>query len=220
MPTQAEENHLKAIFKLTGRNNRAVSTNSIADELHTKASSVTDMIRKLADKKLVNYQKYQGVTLTKKGRKLAAGVVRKHRLWEVFLVEKLNYKWDEIHDIAEQLEHITSESLIDRLEHFLGHPKFDPHGDPIPDKEGNMDHHKDETISDMKVGETAIVVGVKEHTPDFLQYLEGVKLVLGTRVTLVKRFEYDHSLIIRVDGSDIMVSDQVGQNLLVKKAKD
>lgn len=219
IPTNAEENHLKVILKLTGKNQKAVSTNAIADELKTKASSVTDMIKKLSDKKLIHYQKYQGVTLTKKGRKLAASVVRKHRLWEVFLVEKLNFKWDSIHEIAEQLEHIHSDELIDRLDNFLGQPKFDPHGDPIPDKDGNMDHHKDETISDLRTDEAGIIVGVKEHSADFLQYLEGVKLVLGTRVTLVKRYDYDHSLVLDIGGQELMVSDQVGQKLLVKKMR-
>lgn len=220
MATSAEENYLKVIFNISGKNNRPVSTNAIADELKTKASSVTDMIKKLAKKRLIHYEKYQGVTLTKKGRTLAAGVVRKHRLWEVFLVDKLSFKWDEIHDIAEQLEHIHSDKLIDRLDQYLGHPKFDPHGDPIPDSEGNILHHKDETLSDLGVDETGVVVGVKEHSPDFLQYLEGVKLILGTRVQVKKRYDYDHSLVLQINGEELMVSDQVSQNLFVRKIKD
>ncbi len=219
MATHAEENYLKAIFKLSGRHNRAVSTNAIADELQTKASSVTDMMKKLSNKKLIHYKKYQGVTLTRKGKVLATMVIRKHRLWEVFLVDKLNFKWDEIHELAEQLEHIKSERLIDRLDQFLGFPKYDPHGDPIPDKNGNIDHHKDETLSDLVVGDEAIIVGVKEHSADFLQYLDGVKLVLGTRVFVKKRYEYDHSLIIDLGGKELMVSDQVSQKLFVKKVK-
>ncbi len=219
MATHAEENYLKAIFKLSGRNNRAVSTNAIADELLTKASSVTDMMKKLSDKKLIHYKKYQGVTLTRKGRELATMVVRKHRLWEVFLVDKLNFKWDEIHELAEQLEHIESEKLMDKLDQFLGYPKFDPHGDPIPDKNGNIDHHKDETLSDLVVGDEGIIVGVKEHSADFLQYLDGVKLILGTRVVVKKRYDYDHSLIIDLGGEELMVSDQVSQKLFVKKMK-
>jgi len=219
MATSAEENYLKAIFNISGKNSRAVSTNAIADELNTKASSVTDMLKKLSKKKLIHYEKYQGVTLTRKGRALAAGVVRKHRLWEVFLVDKLSFKWDEIHEIAEQLEHIHSDKLIDRLDGYLGHPKFDPHGDPIPDSEGNMDHHKDETLSDLGVDETGIIVGVKEHSTDFLQYLEGVKLILGTKVTVKKRYDYDHSLVVEINGEELMVSDQVSQNLFIRKIK-
>lgn len=219
MATSAEENYLKAIFNISGRNNRAVSTNAIADELSTKASSVTDMLKKLSKKKLIHYEKYQGVTLTRKGRTLAASVVRKHRLWEVFLVDKLSFKWDEIHEIAEQLEHIHSDKLIDRLDGYLGFPKFDPHGDPIPDHEGNMNHHKDETLSDLGVDETGIIVGVKEHSTDFLQYLEGVKLILGTKVSVKKRYDYDHSLVVEINGEELMVSDQVSQNLFVRKVK-
>jgi DtxR family Mn-dependent transcriptional regulator len=219
MPTHAEENYLKAIFKLSGRHNRPVSTNAIADELLTKASSVTDMMKKLSDKKLIHYKKYQGVTLTRKGRALATMVVRKHRLWEVFLVEKLNFKWDEIHELAEQLEHIESEKLMDKLDQFLGYPKYDPHGDPIPDKDGNIDHHKDETLSDLVVGDEGVIVGVKDHSAEFLQYLDGVKLILGTRVVVKKRYDYDHSLIIDMGGEELMVSDQVSQKLFVKKMK-
>lgn len=220
MATSAEENYLKAIFKITGKNNRPVSTNAIADELKTKASSVTDMVKKLAKKRLIHYEKYQGVTLTRKGRTMAALVVRKHRLWEVFLVDKLSFKWDEIHEIAEQLEHIHSDMLIDRLDSYLGYPKFDPHGDPIPDREGNMDHHKDETLSDLMVNESGIIVGVKEHSADFLQYLEGVRLILGTTVILRKRYDYDHSLVVEINGEELMVSDQVSQNLFIRKIKN
>lgn len=219
MATNAEENYLKVIFHITGKNNRPVSTNSIAEELNTKASSVTDMIKKLAKKRLIHYEKYQGVTLTKKGRTLAASVVRKHRLWEVFLVQKLNFKWDEIHEIAEQLEHIDSNKLIEKLDEYLGNPKFDPHGDPIPDSEGNIHHHKDETLSDLGISEYGIIVGVKEHSPDFLQYLEGVKLILGTKVLLKKRYEYDQSLVIQINDEELMVSDQVSQNLFIRKIK-
>lgn len=217
MISHAEENYLKAIFKLSGRHNNAVSTNSIAEELLTKASSVTDMMKKLSEKKLIHYKKYQGVTLTRKGKAIATMVVRKHRIWEVFLVDKLNFKWDEIHELAEQLEHIQSDKLIDKLEQFLGYPKYDPHGDPIPDKDGNIDHHKDETLSDLVLGDEAIIVGVKEHSADFLQYLDGVKLILGTKVVVKKRYDYDYSLIIDRGGEELMVSDQVSQKLFVKK---
>src|SRR5690606_27239517 len=136
MYTVSEENYLKSIFHVSGKDNKRVSTNDVADSLTTKASSVTDMIQKLSDKKLIKYEKYKGVLLTPKGRKIAASIVRRHRLWEVFLVDKLNFSWDEIHEIAEELEHVGSEKLIDKLEAFLGYPKKDPHGDPIPDKDG------------------------------------------------------------------------------------
>jgi DtxR family Mn-dependent transcriptional regulator len=217
MATQAEENYLKAIFHLSGRQEKAVSTNEISAELATRASSVTDMLKKLAEKRWIHYQKYQGVTLTKKGRNLAIGVIRKHRLWEVFLVEKLHFGWDEIHEIAEQLEHVNSESLIERLDSFLGFPQVDPHGDPIPGANGKMVHHKGDTVSDMAVNETAEIVGVKIHSAAFLQYLDGVRLLPGTHFTLKQRYVYDQSLVILTsDGREIMLSDQVSRKLLIK----
>ncbi|MBV1888574.1 MAG: metal-dependent transcriptional regulator, partial [Urechidicola sp.] len=154
-----EENYLKAIFSLSIKNENAVSTNDIANKLNTKASSVTDMIKKLADKKLVDYKKYQGATLTKKGLKIAVSIVRNHRLWEVFLVEKLDFTWDKVHDLAEQLEHIKSEQLTEKLDTFLGHPTHDPHGDPIPDKDGKIDFGINETLSNLNEGITCVVVG-------------------------------------------------------------
>lgn len=218
MATQAEENYLKAIFKLSGAVERSVSTNALADALDTKASSVTDMVKKLSDKKWVNYQPYQGVTLSNKGKKMAIQVIRKHRLWEVFLVNQLHFRWDEIHEIAEQLEHIQSDKLIDRLDQFLGFPQFDPHGDPIPTADGKIRHHKDETLKDMNPGDVCEVVGVKAHEADFLQYLDGMNLIPGVRVEVKKRYAYDQSLVISVDqGSDIMVSSTVSRQLLVRK---
>src|SRR5688572_3663166 len=157
MNSHTEENYLKAIFKLLEKEKGEVSTNAIAEKVNTKAASVTDMLKKLADKKLINYKKYQGVTLTAKGEKIAINIIRKHRLWEVFLVEKLKYKWDEIHDIAEQLEHIQSDSLIDRIDSFLNYPKFDPHGDPIPDLNGNFQQQKSQLLSTITKGNTCIV---------------------------------------------------------------
>ena len=134
MSTKAEENYLKTIFKLSEKEKDSVSTNAIAEELETKPSSVSDMLKKLSEKKLINYIKYQGVSLTPLGHRLAVHVIRKHRLWEVFLVSHLNFKWDEVHDIAEQLEHIKSKALVNRLDAFLNFPSYDPHGDPIPNQ--------------------------------------------------------------------------------------
>ena len=136
--TFSEENYLKTIYHLTIISDSEISTNAIAEKMETKASSVTDMLKKLAEKDLVDYKKYQGVSLTEKGKLSAKMIVRKHRLWEVFLVEKLDFSWDEVHDIAEQLEHIKSEKLINKLDDFLGNPTEDPHGDPIPDKNGKL----------------------------------------------------------------------------------
>jgi DtxR family Mn-dependent transcriptional regulator len=215
--TQAEENYLKAVFKISGKHKRRVSTNDLAHELRTKASSVTDMLQKLADKKLITYEKYKGVSLTEKGRVVAASVIRKHRLWEVFLVDKLQFKWDEIHELAEQLEHIHSAKLVERLDEFLGFPTHDPHGDPIPDTEGNLHHHPEFSLSDLNINEEGIIIGVKDHSADFLQYLDSVKLILGTRVKIKKRFGYDNSLIALVNKQETMISERVAKNLFVVK---
>jgi DtxR family Mn-dependent transcriptional regulator len=217
MNTYTEENYLKAIFKYSNRSKEGVSTNVIADELNTKASSVTDMIKKLSDKKLVLHKKYKGVTLTQEGRKIAVSVIRKHRLWEVFLVEKLDFKWDEVHDIAEQLEHIHSEELVERLDTFLDYPKYDPHGDPIPDKDGNVNHHKDITLSDLKSNEKGIIVGVKEHSASYLKYLESIGLILGAEIKVIEVIEFDHSMNISINKKDTIISHQASKNLIIKK---
>jgi|SRR5690554_331486 DtxR family Mn-dependent transcriptional regulator len=217
MNSFTEENYLKAIYKLSLNGTQGVSTNAIADELSTKPSSVTDMIKKLAEKKLVSYQKYQGVNLTKKGRDIAISIIRNHRLWEVFLVEKLNFKWDEVHDLAEELEHINTHKLTERLDEFLDFPKFDPHGDPIPDKNGNIIQHKDITLSDLKIGEKAVVVGVKEHSKSYLNYLEQLQLVLGAEVQIKDIVEFDATMQILVNNKQVIISNQASKNLIVKK---
>lgn len=217
MNSFTEENYLKAIYKLSLNGTQGVSTNAIADELSTKPSSVTDMIKKLADKKLVSYQKYQGVNLTKKGRDVAISIIRNHRLWEVFLVEKLNFKWDEVHDLAEELEHINTHKLTERLDEFLDFPKFDPHGDPIPDKDGNIVQHKDITLSDLLRGEKAVVVGVKEHSKSYLNYLEQLQLVLGAEVEVKDIVEFDATMRIMVNNKQVIISNQASKNLIVKK---
>ncbi len=217
MNSFTEENYLKAIYKLSLNGTQGVSTNAIADELSTKPSSVTDMIKKLAEKKLVSYQKYQGVNLTKKGRDIAISIIRNHRLWEVFLVEKLNFKWDEVHDLAEELEHINTHKLTERLDEFLDFPKFDPHGDPIPDKNGNIIQHKDITLSDLKIGEKAVVVGVKEHSKSYLNYLEQLQLVLGAEVQIQDIVEFDATMRILVNNKQVIISNQASKNLIVKR---
>lgn len=217
MISLAEENYLKAIYSLNQIQQGGASTNAVAEKLDTKASSVTDMLKKLSEKKLVNYTKYQPASLTNRGMAIAIDVIRKHRLWEFFLVEKLKFKWDEVHEIAEQLEHIRSSALVDRLDSFLEYPKFDPHGDPIPDKEGRINKIHDTVLSALPIGEEAHIVGVKEHSNSFLQYLDAVKLVLGTRVKLINRFEFDQSAIVQVAGKEnITISFDISKNLYIK----
>lgn len=216
--TKTEENYLKAIFSLYNKENKEVSTNTIADRLETKPSSVTDMVKKLANKNLVKYEKYKGVTLSKKGNNIAVNIIRNHRIWEVFLVEKLGYKWDEVHEIAEQLEHIKSDELIDRMDEFLDNPKFDPHGDPIPDKSGKFAERKKAVLlSELAIKEKGIIVGVKNTSNDFLQYLEEKTLTLGKEIKVTKEFEFDKSRNILIGKTEVTISKEVSNNLIIEK---
>jgi len=212
----SEENYLKAIFHLESSYKSGVSTNSLAEEMQTKASSVTDMIKRLSDKDLVNYKKYQGVKLSKAGRNAAIEVIRKHRLWEVFLVEKLGFSWDEVHEVAEQLEHIKSEKLTKELDKFLEYPKRDPHGDPIPDSDGNFSVPNRVLLSVLKRDEAGICVGVKDSSVEFLQYLDKNKISLGKKIEVVEKEEFDQSMVIVIDGNELRISNQIATNLFIK----
>lgn len=217
--SQTEENYLKAIFKIAEKEEgRAVNTNSISSEMKTSAASVTDMLNRLSKKELINYEKYRGVSLTDLGLRMATLLVRKHRLWEVFLVEKLSFSWDEVHDIAEQLEHIQSPELVERLDDYLGRPQFDPHGDPIPDANGNFAYRKQAPLAELHPGERGIVVGVQDHTPAFLQYLDRLHLGLGAKIKVLECFEYDESVKILLNEEiEQVLSKKVSQNLFVQK---
>lgn len=215
--THSEENYLKAIYHLTVQLEAEVPTNAIAEMMETKASSVTDMLKKLADKALINYIKYQGVSLTEKGTHAAKMIVRKHRLWEVFLVEKLAFTWDEVHDIAEQLEHIKSEQLINKLDDFLGNPTEDPHGDPIPDAQGKITKIEKLLLSELAESETAICVGVKDSSADFLQYLNKQKIALGAVIKVLGRENFDASLHLIINDTPLTVSSKIAGNLYVKR---
>jgi DtxR family Mn-dependent transcriptional regulator len=214
MNTLAEENYLKAIYHLS-LNDLNVSTNQIAAALNTKAASVTDMLKKLADKELINYEKYQGVTLAAAGEKIALHIIRKHRLWEYFLVEKLNFKWDEVHEMAEEMEHISSVELIDRLDKFMNYPKHDPHGDPIPDRDGNFKKYELKPISSLAVNDCGIISGVRDHSPAFLQYLEKQQLTISKKITVTDIIEYDNSMILQVEDTTTHISRDVAKNLLI-----
>jgi DtxR family Mn-dependent transcriptional regulator len=193
-----------------------VTTNIIAEHLSKRASSVTDMVRKLADNDLVNYTKYQGVTLTSKGEKIAVKIVRKHRLWELFLYQKLGFKWNEIHDIAEELEHIQSDLLVERLYEFLNYPQKDPHGDPIPDELGNFPENKSVPVSRFKSGINGIVVGVNDKSSAFLAYLDKIGIHLGTEIKLIEVHAFDNSVDIKIDELKfIHLSYQAAQNILM-----
>ena len=213
-----EENYLKIIHSLSGPDNAEVSTNALAEGTSTRAASVTDMLKKLAEKELINYKKYQGVTLTPLGEKLALKIIRKHRLWEVFLVEKLGFGWDEVHDIAEELEHIPSDRLMDRLAVFLGNPQFDPHGDPIPDAKGNMPTADYLKLSEVEEGDTVRMMGVLEHTTPFLQHLDRSGLMLGCEMEIKETNDYDRSALVQIDGvKTLFLSQEVSKNILVQR---
>ena len=214
--TFSEENYLKTIYHLTTISESEVSTNAIAEMMETKASSVTDMLKKLAEKNLVNYKKYQGVSLTDTGKLTAKMIVRKHRLWEVFLVEKLDFSWDEVHDIAEQLEHIKSEQLINRLDDFLGNPTEDPHGDPIPDANGQILKTEKQLLSELSENQIGICVGVKDTSSDFLKYLDKQGIALGSEIKIINQESFDLSFKINVDGKELTISNKIASNLFVK----
>jgi DtxR family Mn-dependent transcriptional regulator len=214
--TFSEENYLKAIYHLTTATDTEVSTNAIAETMETKASSVTDMLRKLAEKDLVNYKKYQGVSLTDKGKLTAKMIVRKHRLWEVFLVEKLNFAWDEVHDIAEQLEHIKSEQLINKLDDFLGNPTEDPHGDPIPNANGQIVAIEKQLLSELAENQIGICVGVKDSSAEFLKYLDKQEIALGSKIEIIFKESFDLSTKIKVNGKELTISNKIANNLYVK----
>jgi DtxR family Mn-dependent transcriptional regulator len=217
----SEENYLKAIFNLRESGNLKISTNAISTVVSTAPASVTDMLQRLAEKKLVNYERYQGVSLTSQGKKSAVEVIRKHRLWELFLVEKLGYNWDEVHEIAEQLEHIQSESLVRRLYKFLGNPRFDPHGDPIPDENGNFHTQKTFLLTTANKNEKLIISGVVDHRPDFLKYLDKNNLSLGKKIIIKDVAAYDSSMTIQIPSSKttLHISADVAKNILVTVAK-
>jgi DtxR family Mn-dependent transcriptional regulator len=215
--TLSEENYLKTIYHLSASGS-GVTTNAIAEKIETKASSVTDMLKKLAEKDMIVYVKYQGVSLTERGMHAAKMIVRKHRLWEVFLVDKLAFSWDEVHDIAEQLEHIKSEKLTDRLDEFLGFPTEDPHGDPIPDAKGRIVNVEKLLLSELPENRAAICVGVRDTSSEFLKYLNKNGIALGSKIEILARETFDLSLKIKADGKELLVSNKIAGNLFVKIA--
>lgn len=215
--TLTEENYLKAIFHVSQKSEVEVSTNAIAEKIDAKASSVTDMLKKLAEKNLITYIKYKGVKLTEKGRLTAVDIIRKHRLWEVFLVDKLNFSWDEVHDVAEQLEHIKSQKLINELDAFLDFPTHDPHGDPIPNKAGDIVKTNKIMLSKANVNEHYTCVGVLDSSTEFLNYLDKHKIGIGTDILVTDKEDFDQSMTITIHGKTLLMSKAITTNMYVKK---
>ena len=214
--THSEENYIKIIFHLRRTGMEEVSTNAIAEQMDTKPSSVTDMVRKLSEKGLLHYKKYQGVKLTELGKAMALSIIRKHRLWEVFLVEKLNFSWDEVHEVAEQLEHIKSEKLIDKLDWLLDYPKYDPHGDPIPDKNGAFKEREKKLLNEVPINTLGVCVGVKDSSATFLKFLDKYNIALGQQIQVLEREEFDGSLVLKIDDREVHISNQIASNLYIK----
>ena len=215
MYSQSEEDYLKALYHLE-TDYDSISTNSIAGYLDMKPSSVTDMLKKLSEKKFINYQKYKGTSLTKKGKLIALSIVRKHRLWETFLVDKLGFGWDQVHSIAEELEHIKSEQLIENLDNFLGNPKYDPHGDPIPNKDGKIEKMNQKLLIELKAAQKGIINGVKKGTASLLSYLDKEKIKLGDSVKVIEILEFDGTFIVEINKRKLTFSEKICKNLLLE----
>lgn len=216
MHSFTEENYLKAIYKLQEANGEVVATSALAQVMGVHSPSVTDMLKRMASKKLVAYQKSRGFKLTEKGRQVAIGIIRKHRLWEVFLVDKLGFRWDEVHNIAEELEHIQSDELIEKLDKHLGYPKADPHGDPIPDANGVLPKSKAVLLSSLKVGEQGTFTGVTDHSATFLNYLDKTGISLGNSIKVKSIEEFDQTFTIQLKNKkEVVVSYKVANSLLI-----
>ena len=214
MATRSEEDHIKAVHALSA--DGQAFTKEIADRLRTKASSVTDMLKKLAEQGLLKHEPYHGARLTSKGQVIALQLVRKHRLWETFLVERLGFGWDEVHDVAEQLEHVTSDKLIDRLDEYLGHPAFDPHGDPIPDKHGRFRDRKTVRLSACDMGRKVRIAAVSGANDDLLRLLGAKGLRIGTVLFVQAVHAFDGSMEVRAGTRTVVgISGEVAQHLQV-----
>lgn len=213
--SSSKENYLKAIYHLQEEDG-VVTTNALAKELDTRAASITDMLKKLKTQKLLLYEKYQGFKLSPEGRKLAVQIIRKHRLWEVFLVEKLDFGWEEVHEMAEELEHITSKKLVDRLDEFLGFPKSDPHGDPIPDINGKMSPKKQVSLLELPLNVTGLVSNITDQSSEMLELLTHKGISLGTKLEVKKRFSFDNSVELKIKNQPaITISESVAKNVFV-----
>lgn len=211
-----EENYIKALFHLSHGTSESVNTNALAESMQTTPASVNDMVKRLSQKKLVSYQKYKGATLLPAGEKIALSVIRKHRLWEVFLVEKLDFKWDEVHEIAEQLEHIQSPTLIQKLDDFLGRPRVDPHGDPIPDENGHMKKLSRASVVDSDTGARGVVVAVDNDDAMLLQHLDRIGVRIGSKISIIEKMDFDGSVSVSIDSSKAQfISKEVASNIML-----
>ncbi|MGZ3844517.1 MAG: metal-dependent transcriptional regulator [Flavisolibacter sp.] len=212
--TTSEENYLKAIFHLQEKGG-TVTTNALAEKLHTKPASVTDMMKKLNTKKLLHYKPYYGFSLSTEGKRIALFIIRRHRLWEYFLSEKLKFDWNEVHLLAEELEHVSSRQLIDRLDEYLGYPPFDPHGDPIPDNKGKIKNMNKVSVLELPFNLTAQVRQVTNQSKEMLEILEHKNITIGTKIEVKKHFHFDHSIELKIKNTTVTISEQLAKNIFV-----
>jgi DtxR family Mn-dependent transcriptional regulator len=211
----AEENYIKSIYHLQ-QDTESVTTNALADHIKTKPASVTDMLKKLQIKNLLNYNPYKGFRLSKEGNKAAVNIIRRHRLWEYFLVNQLQFNWEEVHDVAEQLEHVISRKLVDKLDAFLGYPKFDPHGDPIPDSNGKINHQQQIPLVNLPLNTMAIITSVQNQSSDLLTFLSNRDMHIGTKVEVKQKLNFDNSLEVKIKNKQSFhVSEQVASAIQV-----
>jgi DtxR family Mn-dependent transcriptional regulator len=215
--SSSEENYIKSIYHLQ-EHVELVTTNALAAELRTRPASVTDMLKKLKQKRLLHYEKYQGFRLSPEGKKVALGIIRRHRLWEYFLSVKLQFSWEEVHEVAEELEHVSSRKLVDKLDEYLGFPRFDPHGDPIPDQHGKIHAAKQVLLLDWPLAAQAEVSGVVDQHPDVLDILRHRQIGIGTRLEIRKKFSFDQSLEIKIRNLPAFtISRELAEQVWVKK---
>jgi DtxR family transcriptional regulator, Mn-dependent transcriptional regulator len=212
--TSSEENYIKAIFHLQEESG-TVTTNALAEKLATKAASITDMMKKLSAKKVLHYKPYYGFTLSTEGKKAALFIIRRHRLWEYFLSQKLGFDWEEVHSLAEELEHVSSKKLIDRLDEFLGFPLFDPHGDPIPDSKGRLIARNNLSLFQLARNKPATVSQVTNQSADMLELLKHKNIGIGTRLEVKKHFPFDQSIELKIKRQTVTISEQVAKNIFV-----
>lgn len=217
MNSLTEENYLKAVFSLS-KDKPEVNVNDLSKRLGIKMPTVTSMMKKLAAKKLVHYESYKPLKLTEKGKKEAALVIRKHRLTEMFLVEKMGFGWEQVHEIAEQIEHIRSPEFFAKMDELLGYPKLDPHGSPIPDKNGKMVWAVYRKLSECKQDDTVKITAVINTTEEFLKFLNIREIHLGVKIKIISYEPFDNTMVVRYDKhSSETLSHTVCERLLVEK---
>ncbi len=210
-----EENYIKSIYHLQ-QLQQSVSTNALADHLKAKPASITDMLKKLQLKGLINYNPYKGFRLSRDGNKAALIIIRRHRLWEYFLVDQLQFSWEEVHEVAEELEHVRSKKLVDKLDAFLGFPKFDPHGDPIPDGSGKINVQQQLPLSNLPLNKQAIITSVQNQSSELLSFLSSRKIIIGTRLEIKRRLPFDNSIEIKCRNKQLInISEQIANAIQV-----